>query len=368
MKTIVLLFAAILIYPFNNVQQIKDNPDKPLSERAGRIVELKEIKRIVDNTPDYFFKSPHNIQINSEGDVFILDSKQFLSFDSEGEFRFNLFKEGQGPGEMTSISNYQLTSSDVIVHANPPKLMYFSFQGELVHEIPIRTKEWITNFQFYYDGRYYFLKPDWTKLEGHEKIVNVPRILLSLAEDGETLAHLTDFPCRYFFAQKGGERAIIEVDSLNVACLQGRYLVVSHTSDYLLKLFDAESNKLVLTFRRKYPRKKETKQDLANQPSITMGGKTYTKPDKEFQDDIMAIIPNQDLIWIITSLSNPEEGLIVDEFDINGNFLDSFILKFPEGIPEKLYGKPQLAVKNRTLYAVRKGKDHTVYIVKYTMD
>jgi len=368
MKALALILVTTLYCSFSNVQQIKNSSEKPLSKNAGRTVELKEIHKITDKVGEYFFRNPYNIQISPKGDVFVQDSKQLLHFGPDGNFRRNLFNVGEGPGEMTNMSNYQLTSNHIIIHATPPKIMRFDYEGKLVDEVKIRSREWLPNFLFFYNGYYYFLKPDWTKLVGHEKIVDVPQQLFSLSADGMTATQIMEFPCKYFIAQTGGEKAVIQVNSLITTCLKGRFLLISHTPEYSVKLFNAESNELACIFQRKYLRVKATNQALENQPVITMGGKSYTKPEKEFQDDIIAIVTNQEMVWVLTSTDNPKMGVLIDVFDVNGTFLDSFFLKFPSGIPEKIRERPQLAVRGRVIYAVRRAENHTVSLVKYMME
>jgi hypothetical protein len=57
----------ILILTFLSFsQEIIENPEKPLSKKAGRIVNLKEVLSIQDTGDDYYFKYPYTVQITAK--------------------------------------------------------------------------------------------------------------------------------------------------------------------------------------------------------------------------------------------------------------------------------------------------------------
>jgi len=80
----------------NGVTVIK-NTEKPKNPDAGRILQLKEEFRITDESGKYFFRSPRNLQIAQNGNLFVQDNEQLLQFDSEGTYLRDLYKKGQGP-------------------------------------------------------------------------------------------------------------------------------------------------------------------------------------------------------------------------------------------------------------------------------
>ena len=79
----------------NGVKVIK-NPEKPLSEDAGRIVLLKEVMKISEVGNSYYFKYPCNLKVAPDGSLFVQDHDQLLRFDKTGKFLHNYFKKGQG--------------------------------------------------------------------------------------------------------------------------------------------------------------------------------------------------------------------------------------------------------------------------------
>lgn len=80
-----------MIYP----QQIIENTEKPLSEKTGRMLHLKEELRITDDQGGFYFKSPHKIKVSPDGHILVIDEDQLLKFDAHGQFMKNLFRKGR---------------------------------------------------------------------------------------------------------------------------------------------------------------------------------------------------------------------------------------------------------------------------------
>jgi len=356
---------SLIVFP---AQNIIENPKKPLKTNSGRVIEAQEVLRIEDKMGEYFFRMPHNIKIGQRGEILVQDNKQLLLFDKNGRFICNLFKEGQGPGEMLSMTNYQLTPDYIIIHANPPKVMKLNYRGNLIEEIPIRSNERLSSFEFYYKGKYYFIKTDWTKLAGHEKIINIPKKLLCYVENGNNLSTLADFPNRYFIAQLAGERAIIQVDRFITTHWLERFLAVSHTPKYLIKIFDAERGEVFHSLRRNYRRAKAPKPDIEKQPRISIGGKTYTKPVKGYEDDILGMTVSGDDLWVLTSTKFEKTGILVDVFNLKGEYIDSFIIKFDECFPQIIRERYQLTAYKSHFFAVIINKKDQYCLVKFAID
>ena len=103
-----LIFSLLfLCLAFNvHTQDIIENPEKPSSQSAGKIVALKEVLSIDDVGGDYYLKYPRNPKVSPDGSIFVSDHEQLLQFNREGNFLRNYFKKGQGPEEMQGVSNY----------------------------------------------------------------------------------------------------------------------------------------------------------------------------------------------------------------------------------------------------------------------
>ena len=81
--------------------EVIENSAKPKAANAGRVIAPEEVLAISDEgTSDYYFKWPHALAAGPDGGLLLTDVDQVLWFGGDGRFLGNLFKKGQGPGEM----------------------------------------------------------------------------------------------------------------------------------------------------------------------------------------------------------------------------------------------------------------------------
>lgn len=369
-RIILLLLFGLSFFLIIFAQHIKENPEGPSSEDAGRIVQLKEIQRITDESGKYFFRHPVNFQVAPHGDLFIQDVEQLLQFDSKGNYIRNLFRKGQGPGEMTSLRGYQLIDKGVIIYCDrPSKILEFDYEGNILKEIPIYQKKRFDTFEFYYNGRYYFLYIDWQQPDILKRVVGLPYELVSLSSDGKTLTEHMTFLTQSVIAAKGGIRGgWVPVDRMITIPWQEKYLVISHTEEYLLILFDAESQQIRTKFRRKYPRIKATdKNDRRPNLTITLDGVKFEAPKRNHLYDIEQLWVNGKFLWVLTSTLEKEKGYLVDVFDINGVYVDNFFLGLHEEIMYDYIGFVPMRPFGEFLIAAVQDENGNYIIKKYRM-
>ena len=82
MKKLAILISLFLIISYPSAQEIIVNPEKPLSNNVGRILELKEEIRISDENGDFFFTYPLHVIMSQDKSIFITDflGSNFLKF------------------------------------------------------------------------------------------------------------------------------------------------------------------------------------------------------------------------------------------------------------------------------------------------
>jgi len=76
----------------------------------------------------------------------------------------------------------------------------------------------------------------------------------------------------------------------------------------------------------------------------------------EFESDIDDICPAGDRLWVITSTNDKAKGRLIDVFDKEGRFVDSFHLGAGKGL---------MAVREGFVFCMEKAEDETITIVKY---
>ena len=101
-------FMMLVTAGFLNGADVIKNPGKPLNKDSGKVLDLKEVMSIQDKEGEFYFRYPRNIKVSSDGSIFVFENKQLLKFNSWGKFCRNFYKHGQGPQEVTHISNYLL--------------------------------------------------------------------------------------------------------------------------------------------------------------------------------------------------------------------------------------------------------------------
>ncbi len=365
MKRLLVFILIIFIFAIStSAQEIIENPEKPLSKNAGRIVELKEVMRIDDMGGDYYFQSPRNIKVAPDGSLFVVDKEQLIHFDPNGKFIRNYFKNGEGPGEMQAISDYLFADNTLIVHDRRlRKILRFDFNGEFIGEFRIRDLPSFARLNLFYNDGYYFFGNRIPSTEGKALIIDVPHELIFAVEGGQESEKLFTFPVESFAVSSGGARGMISIAALITIPFREQYLVLCHTQDYLIKIFDVQSQEIIRSFRRKYERVK-VPQGRQVGGSVGIGGKTYTAPRK-YLNDISKFLEFKNNLWIMTSSAHKDKGILIDVYNFEGQYIDNFYLRFHEANdPISLRNRP-MTISGDNLYMRVRNEDETYSIIKY---
>lgn len=355
-------------------QEIIENPEKPLSKKAGRIVDLKEVLSIHDEGDTYYFKYPSNLKIAPDGSIFVLDfwSNQLLQFDTNGKFLRNFFTKGQGPGELSLVSDFCFNGNNIIIHdGRLQKILWLNFNGEAVKEFKVRRGAPSFMFKLFHQDTYYFIQSNVQFTKKKPSYVDVPYHLTSISKDGNEANKLMSFLLKaYVVTGKGGGGGSFNIEKMITAPLANRYLFISHNTEYLVKLFDAEKNEIVRSFSREYKRVKlssEYKKRM-KKGGFIMDGKHYTEPDRKYRNDIQNLFVNQNRLWVMTSTEDKKKGILFDIFDLEGRYVDKFYLKFTEENFSKYSGINRMAISGEFLYQIETTPEETYVIKKYKME
>lgn len=316
------LIAAAVFSSMTSAQTLVENTASPLSEKAGRVVSLKEELRIEDTGEDFFFKDPYTIRVSTRGDLFIKDGpEQALQFDPQGRFIRNHFKKGQGPGELTSVIDLWASPQRLYLIGYPPKILIYDYEGNLVQEIPFHSgyigSKFIladpTNILVSCFGR-----PNPAAGTG---FIDIPWDIIDISSDGASFKTIASFPIRTFLeAQEGGAVAGTAWNLLHVVALDGNSLYVNHTPEYMVENFVRDKHAVVLRFRRPYARIKRSSGGASGS-----AGRIPHAP--EYWPDIYALHIVDGHLWVQTMSVTKEKGILFDVFNVNGQFIDSFFIQ-----------------------------------------
>jgi hypothetical protein len=355
-KHVCVAFFVLLFSSSVNAQELIENPEQPKNPDEGRILNLVEVLRISDDSGEFFFKYPRELKVAEDGTIFYYDREQVVRLDEQGNFLFNYFKKGQGPGELNMVRGFELAGDRLVVfNAMPNKLVWFKFDGELIQDKKIKDVPGFLKMAFTHEGMFYFFKYGIPNTEDKIEIVETPEILMAIDNEGYLNQEIASFPIKVF--AKGTDRggAMVSLSSLYSAPFQAKFLCISHTSDYLVKVYDIKSQSLVRSFNRNYQRIKPPK-DWVGGGIGTLGGKTHRPPRPDFLNDINGLYVFQDLLWVLTSTKDEEKGMLIDAFNIEGEFVDSFYLDISGSV---------IGTHQDCIFVLSRTEDDLWNIVKY---
>jgi len=343
--------------------QIVENPAKPKAADAGRVIVPEEVLAISDEgTSDFYFKSPDHLRTGPDGSLLVRDADQVLRFDKDGKFLRNLFKKGQGPGEMPYPGMPVATDSHIVVFSGyPGKLVFFDRNGRYEKEIAVRA-EGQTSLRLigYQAGRFYFDRHEFPRTSGDPDFVDNPRTIVAVGDTDGSIAALAAFVTRAWVVTLGGGGGMFAITSLIAVPFGESLLALAHTEDYLIKLLDPAVNRVVREFRRAYPRVKG--EPLGD---IRINNKHYTRPERKFENDIKNLLTRDGEIWAVTSTKDKAKGILIDVFDGDGVYRDGFFLKLPEAAIGNILLPGQSALDGEFLWIVERSEDGTYTIKKY---
>lgn len=339
-----------------------------MSKNSGRLVKLTEVMQICDVGEKYYFEFPHNLKISPDGSIFIQDQGQFLQFDSNGRFIRNLFKKGQGPGEMQWIGNYFFHGDTIIVHEPwTDKILLFDIHGKFVREFRIQTKTSLGRFLLFWNGTFYFLSSERPPIK-KTSVIDVRQKLIGIAQDGEEIKEMTEFPTKgYIAVGRQGGRTFYDISFVIAVPYQKKFLFISHTQEYSVKLYDVEKEEVTRIFKRDYRRVK-TPRDAKREGGAMLDGKRILPPRQKFLNDVQNLLVFNSRLWVVTSMMDKEKGTLVDVYDSEGQYIDNFYIKFPENLVRIYHGYTAMDISGDYLFTIEQNKDGIYSIKKYKIE
>jgi len=363
------LIVVALLGPLRGFGQVIDNPAKPKAANAGRVVTPQEVAGISDEgTSDYYFKWPRELRAAPGGSLLLSDEDQVLEFDAKGRFVRNLFKKGQGPGEMPYPGPGVATEKNLVVFGSPSKLVYFSRSGPYEKDIALRvvgrTRLSLIGYQA---GQFYFEAGEFPRTTGDPDFVDNPRTIVAVSGLDGTIRPLTTFVTKaWVVTSPAGGGGMFTITSLIAVPFGESLLALTHTEGYLVKIFDPVANKVVREFGRAYERVKgKPLSEAEKKGSMFIGGKAYSRPELKFENDIKNILTRDGEIWAVTSTRDKAKGLLIDVFDGQGVYRDCFWLNLPEPALASVQSPGQCVLDGEFLWVVERAEDDTFSIKKY---
>ena len=344
---LLLLFAA-----GGRAQSVIENPAKPKAANAGRVLKLTEVWRIRDGSGEFYFKYPNQLQITDDGTVFVADEKELLRFSPDGRFVRNIFKQGQGPGEIGEYFSYFVRGLDLFIQdMNSMRFWRADSNGLFQEAINLANRDYRGLVGVLPDG-FLFLKTVWPPPnERTGKLMEIPHIVTFVARDGSEKRDIATFRPKDFLAPQAATSMTAKITALSP---DGKVLYAFYGRDYLIEVVNLTTGAVAKRFSRAYPKvphaEKEWEADFR---------KKYGSPKLEYEIDVSNLYPVGDRLWVETSTVNELKGRLIDVFDSDGRFVDSFYLGA---------GRALMAVREDAIFCQEKSGDETIAIVKYRIE
>ncbi|MCK7483910.1 MAG: 6-bladed beta-propeller [Candidatus Moduliflexus flocculans] len=341
-------------------QQIIENPAKPLSANAGRVVGLKEIARITDEKGKFLFVQPFHVLTGLDGSVYVQEYQQLLKFDAQGRFVRNLLKRGQGPGELDdNLTDVLVREKDIILwSSNNYKFIRLDLDGRLIEDRRL-VQGFLGSLLGAFGGRSFFLRYEIDAAKPRARISGIseePRRLVIVPDNGEAVPTPILMPVTeaIHFGTRGVSMSTIS-RAMPVAAGENRVFLF-HTPGYLVKLLDLETGEVVRSFRREYGRVRYEVQTPPGYPVELV---------PKFHNDLCRLLWRDGRLWAVTSTFDKNKGILVDVFSPEGKYLDNFylpIFKIRRNNPQ--YYAP-MAVWGNILYLLEADEDDIITMIKY---
>ena len=334
-------------------QDVIENPEKPLSQNARRVLELEEVFRITDESGDFYFSSPGNLKVDSEGNFFIIDENQFLKFSVDGKYLKNLFIKGRGPGEIATRYHWGLSyffsKDDIFLYdSDGNKIIHMDGEGNLIEEIRLKMTRLHRMYGLTDEG-FIFMDESPANI-GPTGFKDVDMSVILVFKDGSTSRTIMIFPKKVYAGKNFGMDwapfyGLLGSDAQN--------LFVCHTCEYKIVLADLNTGQVIRSFNRKYSRVKYV---IPEGLKKFYAKSKYKRPERKYENDILGLFLHRDQLWVKTSTKDEKKGVLIDVFNKEGKYVDNFYLNFKGEL---------MTVQGDFIFVSEKDEDENIQIVKY---
>ncbi len=357
-KTAGLLFFLVLFYAY--AQRVQDNPEQPLSKDHGRTLRLTEVIRIDGEGEGYYFNGANELLVDLSGNIYIRDvwsSRQRAHlpvFSSDGRFIKDLYRHGEGPGEIASAYDFALSGSKIyIFDYSKRKIVEMNIDGTFIQEFKVESESFNELIGVFEDWLV-FLRTINPYERRTSRLYDVKNVVAFISKAGQKEKDFYTFLNQQFFissAQGGGG---MSWDPFISVMGDDGQLFVCSSQEYCIEVLDLKTGKIAVRMKRKYPRVRYEMKDW--EPKFIS---KYNAPKKRFEPDIEALFYDRGQIWVQTSKKEEGKGQLFDVFDLKGRFLDSFFIPIKGRI---------VKIDGDFLFAAEADKDFLPYVAKYRID
>ncbi len=351
MKKPAFLFLLLFFTPQLFSQELLRNPATPLNRDAFRILRYEKTWEVSSSSGGFSFQSPTMLMADQNGFLYILARNinppatrtpesqgevLLMKFSPDGQFLGNVLKAYPDPDEfLTQAWAEMVVSADGVSVNHGSRVIHFDrngkFTGETVraektpagHPRSVGHLLGATAEGLLINDIRRIVSTEASGIENDEEEIDL------LTRDGASLKRICGFPSRHYMVKNENNQGYMgfSLDPFLTAFdpVDGS-LYVSHTGEYQVVKIDTATRQVVLRFGREYPRV-VAKEPQQHKEII----ERYNPPLKQFEHDISAMFPVDGNLWVVTSTRAPNGAPLVDVFDGQGAYIDSFFIDPPLG-------------------------------------
>ena len=326
------------------------------------VVSLKEKFTIQDKPELFYFKFSRYLVVDKKGYICVKDYDQLLLFSPEGEFIKNIFKKGQGPGEMSDICGIYPEQEKIIAfNRAPSKLLKFNYSGKFESESSILLNLIKANFLTFYNNRFYFFIESYRNIEG-EATLNTKVRLFSIDEEGENSRDENIYFNKKYFLSRN---IVLNINFIQIARKNNNSFYISNNGNYEVKLLDLQKKELSILIKKDYKKVKIKK----SWRKILNPGQNSRLYIRKTIDDIQRIWIYNDKIWLLTSTFIEKKNLIkVDVYSMKGKYGGSFYLRMSDNTHLFMLSYNPMTFSNGLLYIYEETEEGISRLVCYKLE
>lgn len=349
-----LLYFIVLIVVF--AQEVIENPKTPINDHAGRVLKVEEEFRIDSQGEGYYFNVASDLRIDISGNIYICDSgssqqrSHLLKFSPGGRFIKDLYRQGEGPGEIQSAFGFVLSDSDVFLYDwMKRKMVVRNPDGIFKEEFKTKSVS-LSDFIGVFKDWLVFTQSEYPTERKTSKLYDVKNVIFFVSKDGQTEREFHTFLNKRFFVSPAQGWGMMPWDPF-IATMGDGLLFVCCSSEYLIEVLNLESGEITARFKREFPRVRHKQENWEKDFESK-----FNAPRKKFEHDIEDLIYDQGRLWVKTSTKDGKKGVLFDLFDSKGQFLDSFYINIKGRI---------LKIDGDFLYVAESDVEELPVVVKY---
>jgi hypothetical protein len=357
-------FAVIFMISAAFGQETVTLPAKPANPRAGRVLALREVFRISDAQGGFYFKGPSLIQAVPDGGLLVADEDELLRFDAAGKFVVNMYRPGQGPGELRQITDCLVRGAEVLAFQEQPmKCVVSGLDGKFLREFrpdaPVSRLLGLSGDRLLMASNSAIPFDKVKKPEGD--ILDIVWTLALASPEGAVKATALSYATKWFAKRLPGAMIANNMTFLLCAPLEGGLVAIANEDVYGIQIADPAKNARLLTICRDYRRVKYDPEEIPVAP----GGYARLAEPRDYHNDIQRLFAVDGRIWALTSTLVPGKGVLVDVIGPRGDYLDRFYLPLPKGVSVHDLARHPLTIAGRSLFILEELEDGRLEVVNY---